>query len=229
MAHVLAALLAGLLFIGSAPAAAQGRILSVPSGLKNFLGAALQDFAGQPRATITDLELDLANGGLRYAILDVQGRRIAYPFERLEVSIDGRRLITHDSAERLARAPAIDDCAGSPRWAAYWAGSATPRLAAASKLIGQPFRAPDGAGRLVDIVIDAADGRVAFAVVRLPGKRLHAVPLYAFVLQGGELAFALPITRLDPRRDIPAAALADLRDRPELARWLARYADALAR
>jgi sporulation protein YlmC with PRC-barrel domain len=211
------------------PVAAATLILSVPSGLKDFLGMPLRDVGGERVAMVQDLQVDLANAAVRYAILEAGGRRVAYPFAPLEVSIDGKRLLFHGSAERLARAPALDECGGSPDWAAYWAGAKPPQLAPASALIGAAVVAPDGRGELADVIIDAADGKVAFVVVRLLINRLHAVPLLALRRQGDELKLAFPLAKLDRAHDISAADLAHLRDRPVLAQRLAQYAQDLLR
>jgi hypothetical protein len=227
MVRILAALFAGLA-VASGPAAAQHSVLSVPSGIEDFLGTAAKDFAGHARAKVADLELDLANGAVRYAILELDGRRLAYPFARFEVSLDGRHLLIHDNPERLARAPALEECGGSPRWAAYWAATRTPRLAPASELIGHLVRAADGTGKLVDIVIDAADGKVAFAVLRLPVGRLHPVPLRAITQSGADLMLAVPFAKMDRANDMTAKQLADIRDEPILARRLSRYAQGLS-
>jgi hypothetical protein len=227
MVRLLAALFAALA-LACGPAAAQHSVVSVPSAVQHFLGATAMDFAGHARATVADVEFDLANGAVRYAILELDGRRLAYPFARFEVSLDGRHLLIHDSAERLARAPGLDECAGSPRWAAYWAATQPPRLAPASELIGHRVNAADGIGQLADIVIDAADGEVAFAVLRLPVGRLHPVPLRAIAQDGRDLVLAVPFADLDRSHDMTATELADLRDRPILARRLARYAERLA-
>lgn len=211
------------------PVAAATLIFSVPTGLQDFLGTPLRDFNGERVAVVEDLEVDLANDAVRYAILVVDGRRIAYPFAPLEVSIDGKRLLFHGNAERLARAPALDECGGSPDWALYWAATNEPRLAGATELLGKPVVAPDGRAELVDLVVDAADGKIAFAVVRLLINRLHPVPPRALALQGGELTLSLSLAKLDRTRDISAAELAGLRERPVLARHLADYAAGLLR
>jgi hypothetical protein len=227
MVRVLTALFAALA-VASGPAAAEHSVVSVPRGIKDFLGTTAKDFAGHARAKVADLEVDLANGAVRYAILEVHGRRLAYPFARFEVSLDGRHLLIHDSAERLAHAPALDECAGSAQWAAYWAAAHMPRLAPASELIGHLVLAADGRGELADMVIDGADGKVAFAVLRLPVGRLHPVPLHAITQNGRDLTLAVPFAKMDPAHDITAAQLADVRDQPVLARRLARYAQDLS-
>jgi len=194
---------------------------SLPVRLGHLLGKPLTDFAGQRRGRVADAVVDLANDRVPYAVLETAGKTLAFPFGALELSLDNDRFLIDETRERLARAPAFDECAGSAYWSAYWEGRAAPRLARASEFIGHRF----GEGELADIVIDAHEGDVAFALARLADGALHPVPLGAFSLQAGRLALALPPGRLDRSQDLPPDALGD----PVRLKAAARYAATLGR
>ena len=201
----------------AAAASAEG-IVSLPARLGTLVGGELADFSGEPRGRVADLVVDLANARVAYAVLETAGKTLAFPFAALELSLDNRRLLIDEPRERLERAPALDERGGSPYWSAYWDGSVPPRLARASELLGRRF----DEGELADIVIDAHEGDVAFALIRLDGGALHPVPVSAFSLQGTELVLDLALARLDRRRDFPEARLRDRQYIEESARYAAR-------
>jgi len=218
--HLLALLCCAVAF-------AQPDILSLPARLSFFPGAELADLSGRRLGQVEDVVLDLANARMRYAILEVAGRRLAYPFARLERSLDGGHVLIHETAARLAAAPALAERRGSPAWWAYWAGASRPALIRASELLRRRVDAPDGSAELADVVIDAHEGEVAFAVVRFE-RRLHPVPLRLFALEGDSVRLDLALAKLDPRHDLSLRELKAVRDEPVRMRTITAYAASLA-
>jgi sporulation protein YlmC with PRC-barrel domain len=199
-------------------------IISLPTRLSSLVGEEVRNLAGRRLGTVKDFVIDLANGRVRYAILDTRYKTVPLPFHALELSLEDEHLLLDASPQRLAQAPERANGAD-----AYWDGAALPRLARASELIGRRFRSAEGelAGKLVDIVIDAHEGNVAFAVISLAGNTLHPVPLSAFAA-GEELFFTLRATELDAARHLSLAELNAGLERDEFLRESAAYADRLS-
>ena len=199
-------------------------IISLPTRLSSLVGEEVGNFAGRRLGTVKDLVVDLANGRVRYAILDTRSKTVPVPFHALELSLEDEHLLLDASPQRLAKAPARTDGVD-----AYWDGPALPRLARASELIGRAFQDSEGkrAGKLVDVVIDAHEGNVAFAVISLAHNTLHPVPLNAFAA-GEELRFTLRTTALNAARHLSPAELNAGLERDEFLRENAAYADRLS-
>jgi sporulation protein YlmC with PRC-barrel domain len=208
----------------AAHAATMLRVISLPTCLSELFGMEVKSFARRRLGAVEDLVVDLANGRVRYAILETRHRTVPVPFHALELSLENKYSLLDASPERLANAPGravgVD---------AYWDGPAPPRLARASELVGRPFRGVNGevAGELADIVIDAHEGNVAFAVISLAAGRLHPVPLDAFAV-GEELVFTLGAAKLDPARHMSRAELEAGLERSDFLRDNAAYAARLS-
>lgn len=97
------------------------------------------------------------------------------------------------------------------------------RLAQAPEWIG----GGELAGTLVDVVLDAHEGKVVFAVVRLAPGKLHPVPLRGFAL-AEELVLALDARDLERGRDFAPKELAKRLADADYLEKTAAYADRLA-
>jgi hypothetical protein len=73
---------------GPAPYAATTlQIISLPIRLSELVGMEVKSFAGRRLGSVDDLVVDLANGRVRYAILDTRHRTVPVPFHTLELSL----------------------------------------------------------------------------------------------------------------------------------------------
>jgi hypothetical protein len=170
------------------------------------------------RSDEADFDLVLRRRG------STNGRPMQEAHDRLELSLENEYLLLDASPERLANAPGR--AAGAD---AYWDGPAPPRSARASELIGRPFRGvgAEFAGQLADVVIDAHEGDVAFAVISLAAGTLHPVSLDAFAA-GEELVFTLGAAKLDPARHMSRVELEAGLERGDFLQENAAYAARLS-
>jgi sporulation protein YlmC with PRC-barrel domain/Ca2+-binding EF-hand superfamily protein len=144
------------------------------------VGMEVRNTATGASGRIRDLVIDIANNRVHYAELDMPGRMFAAAPAQLRISAQGAVFTPGDRS--------IDARAGMA-------------LVRASTLIGWEVTSEPGerVGRIVDLAIDAASGRVPFAVLRLDrpagGAPLRAVPTDAFALYALRESLVLTMDR----------------------------------
>lgn len=176
----------------TAPAVAQ----SAPPAMRasELIGKVVRNPQRDSVGTIEDLVIDIGNNRVHYAVLDMQRRMFAYPLRQLQISGDKELVLpeTPDSRhELLAGVPSIEPRTGMA-------------LIRASELIGSGVENQPGVdlGKVVELVVHPATGKVFFAVVDLDptgrSERQHAVPLDALAMLVGrrDLVLTVDDTRL---------------------------------
>lgn len=165
--------LAGVLALGlpllfahaSATTPERFRIFSAPVKASMLLGKEVRNGDGEYLGTVGELVFDLGHNRTPRVVLDLQEGRPTYPLHALKLP--------------RARDYVVLEAAGD-RFEQDWDGA---RLVSAHRLIGGDFVTHGGAaaGKVIDVVLDAFWGNVAFAVVQLDGDPLlRAAPLDAF-------------------------------------------------
>lgn len=164
------------LTLAAADATEAFRIFSVPAKASSLIGTEVRNPKGEYLGTLGDLVFDLKHNRTPHAILDLQDDRAAYPMHALKLRRGSGHVVLEASGDQVAQ---------------QWEDT---RLIPAHALIGQEFmtRNRSGTGTVIDVVLDAFWGNVAFAVVRLEGKPpLRPVPLDAFHVVNGALMLRL--------------------------------------
>lgn len=174
--YVLALIVALPLQARAADAPEMFRIFSAPVKASSLMGREVRNPRGEYVGTVGDLVFDLQHNRTPHAILDLQHDRAAYPMHALKLPRGSSYIVLEASGDHVAQ---------------QWDDT---RLMPAHALMGRTFRLRNdaGAGTVVDVVLDAFWGNVAFAVVRLAGDaQLRPVPLDAFYAENGRLILRL--------------------------------------
>lgn len=164
------------------------RIFSEPVTASALLGKEVRNRNGEYLGTVGELVFDLPHNRTPRVVLDLQNGRPSYPMHALKLP--------------TARGYVVLDVADNPR-DQEWDGE---KLVSAHRLLGAGFETSDrgAAGTLIDVVLDAFWGNVAFAVLRLDGDRLlRAAPLDAFHAPKDEAPMVLRLGR-DALAGLPA-------------------------
>lgn len=148
------------------------RVLSVPVKASALIGKEVRTAQDQHVGTVRDLVFDLEHNRVHHAVV---GER-SYPMHALEILAD--RLVLE-----------LPGGAFEQRWP-------DRRLLPATQLFGARF----DSGKVLDVVLDAFWGNVAFALIG-SADALRPVPLDAFHDKGGQLILqvdAVALQNIDP-------------------------------
>jgi sporulation protein YlmC with PRC-barrel domain len=150
-----------------------------------FLQTVVVDNHGERIGEVHELVLDVRNGRVHYAVLEVGGflgineKLIPYPVSALSPGPDDERVVLDVRPEQLADATGFE----RDHWPAWndpvWdraEGAGNPRFMRTQELIGRTVKDRDGEtiGTLRDLVLNLARGEVRQALVE--GKRERLVP-----------------------------------------------------
>ena len=152
------------------------RAVSEPVSASALLGKEVRDPLGERVAVVRDLVLDARHGRVHRVVVETGSARRGYPMHAFSMP-SGRSYLVLDRPDAALETP-------GPR----------ARLVDASSLIGHPFRVGGEArgGRVVDVVLDAFWGKVAFAAARLGNEAaLRPLPLDALEPRGRRLALSV--------------------------------------
>jgi hypothetical protein len=167
----------------------------------------VRDSQGNPAGKVRELVFDLRNNRVQYVLLHVRGRGLRkYPMHALTLPRARRYLVLDRPAAEVEQA---------------W-DNAMPL--ASSALIGQRFelRGRQASGVVVDVVLDAFWGQVAFAAARTErGLLLRPIQLDALHLRAGTLACSVAAGELEA---LPAFTLDELAANIEDRDFLQRHA-----
>lgn len=143
------------------------RVFSEPVKASMLIGKEVRSREGDYLGTVGDLVLDLEHNRVHRAIVARPEGHSGYPLHLLKTPPGGAHLVLEPPEDQVEQT--WDDM----------------RLVRASKLF---------AGPVLDVVLDAFWGHVAFAVMEVEGA-LRPVPLDAFALEAGE-----PVLRVERRK-----------------------------
>lgn len=160
------------------------RVFSVPVKATSLLGKEVRSGGETHRGQVQELVFDLPANRVRYALVSMAGEVSAYPMHALKLPYDRSAVRLESAADRVARVTDDKD------------------LLPASELIGARFKDRQSglAGTVVDVVLDAFWGKVAFAALALDGdSQLRPAPLDAFARKrhGEGLALLIDGGRLE--------------------------------
>lgn len=148
-----------------------------------LIGKETRNSDGAGLGRIQDLVVDLDDSRVRYAIIGGRGKLHRYSLAQLELMTGKEHVLFDIPQQRLEASPGM-----APGW------KAGAGLVRASELIGWKVRDAQGqsVGEITEILIDAGDGTVPFALVDLAGDagRGTRLRLDALRLRGDELVLA---------------------------------------
>jgi sporulation protein YlmC with PRC-barrel domain len=209
---------------GEAPAqrdVAAGRRRAVLSA-GSLIGDEVRNLENERLGKLEEIMIDVPTGRIAYAVLSfgtilgMGGKLFAIPWDAVRVD-ERRQLVVIDiDKERLRHAPGFDkdqwpdmvDSAWTRNVRDFHLGQAAPhevlhrRVMSAGSLGGDSVRNPagDDLGKIEEIMIDLAAGRVAYAVMSFGtvlgmGGKLFAIPWRALRLNEDERRFVLDVGR----------------------------------